>query len=165
MIITDYVVMAALLVTAIVGLARGLLREAIALASWVIALALAGHFSESVEPHLGGLLAGAMVKPWAARLIILLAVLLVGALIGGLADHFVRLSIFSGMDRLVGFALGLLRGLVVFGVLVMAGQLVHLDSERWWHDSRLMPYGESLANGMRFLVGEGAVSHGGDLRT
>jgi membrane protein required for colicin V production len=165
MVITDYVVMAAVLVAALVGLARGFLREGIALASWIFALALAGHFSGSIEPHLGGLLAGAMVKPWAARLIILVLVLLVGALIGALAEQFVRLSIFSGMDRLLGFAFGLMRGLLLFGVIVMLGQLLHLDAERWWRDSRLMPYGESIANGVRFLVGEGAAPHARDLHT
>ena len=165
MIITDYVVLAALIVSAVVGLARGFLREAIALVAWIFALAIAGHYSELVEPHLGGLLAGPLVKPWAARLIILVLVLLVGALIGALANHFVRLSIFSGMDRLLGFFFGLLRGLLLFGVLVMLGQLLHLDSERWWRDSRLMPHGESAANGIRFLVGEGPIAHGRDVRT
>lgn len=165
MVITDYVVMAAVIISALVGLARGFLREAIAVVTWIFALALAGHFSELIEPHLGGLLAGALVKPWVARLIIVALVLLVGALIGGVANHFVRLSIFSGMDRLLGFAFGMLRGLVLFGVFVMLGQLLRLDSEHWWRDARLMPYGESLANGMRFLVGEGAVPHSRDLRS
>jgi membrane protein required for colicin V production len=126
---------------------------------------IAGHYSELVEPHLGGLLAGAAVKPWAARLIILVLVLLVGALIGALAEQFVRLSIFSGMDRLLGFFFGLLRGLLLFGVFVMLGQLLKLDSDHWWRDSRLIPYGESIANGVRFLAGEGAVPHSRDVRT
>ena len=165
MVITDYVVIAAIIISAVVGLARGFLREAIALVAWIFALAIAGHYSELVEPHLGGLLAGAAVKPWAARLIILVLVLLVCALIGGLAEQFVRLSIFSGMDRLLGFFLGLLRGLLLFGVFVMLGQLLKLDSDRWWRDSRLIPYGESVANGVRFLAGEGAVPHSRDVRT
>jgi membrane protein required for colicin V production len=165
MVITDYVVMAAVIISALVGVARGFLREAIALVAWIFALVLAGHYADLVEPHLGGLLAGPVVKPWVARLIVLAVVLLIGALIGALADHFVRLSIFSGMDRLLGFAFGLLRGLVLFGVFVMAGQLLRLDSEHWWRDSRLIPYGASVANGLRFLVGEGAVPHDKDVRT
>jgi membrane protein required for colicin V production len=165
MLITDYVVMAAVVIAALVGLARGFLREAIALVTWIFALVLAGHYADLIEPHLGGLLAGALVKPWVARLIILALVLLIGALIGALADHFVRLSIFSGVDRLLGFVFGLLRGLLLLGVFVILGQLLRLDSEHWWRDSRLMPYGESVANGLRFLVGDGAVAHNRDLRT
>lgn len=162
--ITDYVVLAAIIISAVVGVVRGFLREAIALVTWIIALVLAGHFSDLVEPHLGGLLAGAMVKPWVARLIVLILVLLVGAVIGAAANQFVRLSIFSGMDRLLGFAFGALRGLLLFGLFVMLGQLMRLESEPWWRDSRLIPYGESIANGVRFLVGEGAVARGKDVR-
>jgi len=162
--ITDYIVLAAIIISAVTGLMRGFLREAIALVSWIVALILAGHFSGLVEPHLGGLLAGTLVKPWVARLIILVLVLLVGALIGAAASHFVRLSIFSGMDRLLGFAFGMLRGLLLFGLFVMLGQLMRLESEPWWQHSRLIPYGESVANGLRFLVGEGPVLHSRDVR-
>jgi membrane protein required for colicin V production len=161
---TDYLVLGAILVSAIVGAARGFLREVIALVTWIIALFLAWHFSDLLEPYLGGLLAAVAVKPWVARLIIVMLILLLGAVVGAIVDHFVRLSIFSGMDRLGGFAFGLLRGLVLFGVFVILGQLVRLDGEHWWRDSRLMPYGETVANGLRFIVGEPLVRHGRDLK-
>ncbi|HXZ58841.1 MAG TPA: CvpA family protein [Steroidobacteraceae bacterium] len=162
---TDYVILAAILVSALLGAARGLLREVIAFVTWIFALIVAWHFSDSIEPHLGGLLSAASVKPWVARVIIVLGVLLVGALIGALADQFVRLSIFSGVDRLGGFAFGALRGLVLLGLFVIFGQLVHLDREPWWRDSHLIPTGESVANALRFLVGEGGVPHSRDVQT
>lgn len=160
----DYVIIAAILVSALVGLARGLLREGVALATWIVALILAWHFSDLIEPRLGGVLAATAVKPWVARLVILLLVLLVGALVGAVANEFVRLSIFGGVDRLGGFAFGVLRGLLLFGLFVMLGQLLSLDRERWWHDSHLIPVGESVANGVRFLVGEGGMPHSRDLQ-
>ena len=160
----DYVIIAAILISALIGAARGLLREGIALVTWIIALILAWHFSDLVEPHLGGVLSGAAVKAWVARLIVLGAVLLVGALIGAVVSQFVRLSIFSGMDRLMGFAFGVLRGLLLFGIFVMLGQLLRLDKDRWWSESHLMPVGESVANGVRFLVGEGAQPHSRDVQ-
>lgn len=156
---TDYVIIIAIVISAISGALRGFLREAVALGAWIIALFLAWHFSDLIEPHLGGLLAGSAVKPWAARVIIVLLVLLLGAFVGATLGHFVRLSIFSGMDRLLGFAFGLLRGFVLLGVFVILGQLLRLDGERWWNHSRLIPYGESVANGLRMLVGEGPVQH------
>jgi len=161
---TDYLILGAILVSAIVGVARGFLREVVALVTWIIALFLAWHFSDLIEPYLGGLLAAVAVKPWVARLVIVMLILLLGALVGAAADHFVRLSIFSGMDRLGGFAFGLLRGFVLFGIFVLLGQLVRLDGERWWRESRLIPYGESVANGLRFMVGEPRVRHGSDLK-
>jgi membrane protein required for colicin V production len=159
MVLTDYLIIAAILLSAIVGALRGFLREAVALGAWIVALFLAWHFSDLIEPHLGGLLGDSEIRPWAARLIIIVLVLLLGAAIGALLAHFVRLSIFSGMDRLLGFAFGLLRGFLLLGVFVILGQLLRLSGESWWRHSLLIPYGESVANGLRSLVGEAHFGH------
>jgi membrane protein required for colicin V production len=159
---TDYLVIAAISISALVGVMRGFLREAVALGAWVIALFLAWHFSDLIEPHLGGLIGTSNVKPWAARIIIVVLILLLGAAVGAVLGHFVRLSIFSGMDRLLGLLFGLLRGFVLLGVFVILGQLLRLQDEHWWRSSLLIPYGESIANGLRTLVGEGHVPHARD---
>ena len=151
---SDYFIIVGFLISAVVGILRGFLREAVALATWLLALFIAWHFSDLIEPHLGGLLAGSTVKIWAARVILVILILLLGAGIGALLGHFVRLSIFSGMDRFLGFVFGALRGIVLLGVFVILGQLLRLDGERWWRHSLLIPYGESIANGLRTLVGE-----------
>jgi membrane protein required for colicin V production len=149
----DYLIIALVLATSGIGLLRGFLREGIALLSWLIAVLIAWHVGPSLEPNLGGLLAAPEVRPWAARAILLIGVLLLGAGIGALVAYFVRSSFFSGMDRLLGFVLGLLRGLVILGVVVLACETVRLDGERWWHRSMLLPYGEHLANAMRSVGG------------
>ena len=165
MTLADYLIIAAILISAVAGVLRGFLREAVALGAWIIALFLAWHFSDLVEPHLGGLMAGSDVRPWAARVIIVVLVLVLGACVGALLSHFVRLSIFSGVDRLLGFAFGLLRGFLLLGVFVILGQLLQLQPEGWWRHSLMIPYGESIANGLRTLVGEAHVGHARDLRT
>ncbi|HKT72839.1 MAG TPA: CvpA family protein [Steroidobacteraceae bacterium] len=156
----DYLIIVAIALSAVSGAMRGFLREAVALVAWLIALFVAWHFSDLVEPHLGGLLGGSQVKVWSARAIIVLLVLLLGAAVGAVLGHFVRLSIFSGLDRLLGFVFGLLRGAVLLGVFVILGQLLRLDGEHWWRHSVLIPYGESMANTLRALVGEPRVPHG-----
>jgi membrane protein required for colicin V production len=161
--VTDYLVIATVLISALVGAMRGFLREAVAVVTWLLALFIAWHFADLVEPHLGGLLAGSYVKPWAARVIIVVVILLVGAGVGALLEHFVRLSIFSGMDRFLGLVFGLLRGVVLLGVFVILGQLLRLDGEKWWTRSLMIPYGESVANGLRALVGEQRVRHSGGI--
>ncbi len=165
--LTDYLVIVAVIASAIVGAWRGFLREVIAFAAWVIALFLAWHFTDLIAPHLGGLMSDSGVRPWAARVIIVVLVLLLGAGVGATLAHFVRLSMFSGMDRLLGFVFGLLRGAVLLGVFVILGQLLKLEDEYWWSHSRLIPYGASVANGLRKLVGEPpmvVVRHAGEVR-
>jgi len=80
--------------------------------------------------------------------------------VAAILGYFVRLSLFSGTDRLLGFVFGLFRGIVLLGVFVMLGQLLRLDGETWWTKSRLMPYGEGVANALRAIVGEQMAKHG-----
>ena len=155
--IADYLVLAVVVLSAIVGAVRGFLREAIALCIWIVALFVAWHFSDMIEPHLGGLLASSHVRPWAARVIIVALILLFGAALGAIVSHYVRLSIFSGMDRFLGFLFGAARGVVLIGVFVILGQLLRLDGEVWWRHSMLIRYGDSVADGLRMLVGAGPV--------
>jgi membrane protein required for colicin V production len=150
----DYLVIALIVISGIAGLVRGFLREIIALLSWVFALLIAWHFAALLEPQLGGLLGLPQVRPWAARGILLLLVVLIGAGIGALTVQLVRLPIFSPMDRFLGLVVGALRGLVMLGVLVLFCQMLHLDGERWWHRSVLLPYGEGIAGALRALVGD-----------
>lgn len=159
--VTDYLVIVAVVISAVIGAMRGFLREAVALVTWIVALFFAWHFSDLIEPHLGGLLAGSYVKPWAARAIIVILILLLGAAVGALLSHFVRLSMFSGMDRFLGLVFGLFRGVVLLGVFVILAQLLRLDGDKWWRQSLLIPYGESVANGLRALVGEQRGRHTG----
>jgi membrane protein required for colicin V production len=156
MTLVDYLIILLVVLSAGVGVARGFLREIIALASWIVALLVGWHFAGRVEPYLGGLLSSPYVRPWAARAILVIAVLLAGAALGAIVTHLVRLSLFSGTDRFLGLLFGLLRGLVIFGVLVLVCQTVRLDEEHWWRASRLLPYGERAANLLLSMVGDTA---------
>jgi membrane protein required for colicin V production len=150
----DYVIIGLFLTSAIIGLIRGLLREVIAVLSWVVGLWCAWHYSALLTPYLGGALQKEPLHTWAARGIIFAAALLIGTLIGALVNHFVRLSIFSGFDRLLGFIFGLARAAVIAAVAVLLAQQVRLDTEIWWNKSRLLPPIELLADALRSIVGE-----------
>ena len=141
----DYLIIATVVISATVGLLRGLLREVIALITWIVAAFVAWHFAGVLEPHLGGLLKEDGVRPWVARLILFLAVLLLGHAIGAIVSYFVRLSLFTGIDRFLGLVFGLLRGVLIVGAAVIVCQIVRLDEEPWWHESVLMPYGQDAA--------------------
>jgi membrane protein required for colicin V production len=150
----DYWVLAIVLLSAIVGLMRGFLREAVAVVSWLLALFIAWHFATNLAPYLGGLLADPQVRPWAARAVLFLGVLFVGSVAGVFIGHFVHLKMFIGTDRFLGFTVGVLRAGIVLGVLVIICQLLRVDDEHWWRESVLIPYAERIADGLRTLVGE-----------
>ena len=151
---TDYLIIALLTFSCIAGLMRGLLREIISLVTWLVALWLAWEFADLLAVHLGGALSAESVRTWAARTIIFVGALLIGAAIGAIVAHFVRLSLFSGVDRLLGFLFGLLRGVVVVGLLAILCHAVRLQEEPWFRESTLVPYAEQAGNVLRALIGE-----------
>jgi membrane protein required for colicin V production len=157
--LADYLVILAVLLSAIIGAVRGFLREAVAVVTLVLAIFLGWTFADELAPHLGGLLKSEPVATWAARALIFFLVVLVGMAVAALLSHFVRLSLFSGTDRFLGFLFGLLRGVLMLGVFVILGQVLRLDGEPWWEKSKLIPYGESVASGLRAIVGDQFEQH------
>ena len=143
----DHLFAIILLVSGAVGFFRGFIRESIALASWLIGLWLAWHFAYIVNPWLGGALGEPGVREWTGRAIVLLLVLLFGALVGSIVSHFARRAVgIAAMDRILGAAFGLARGIIVIGLLVLAGRAANLDLETWWERTRSMPAAETVAN-------------------
>ena len=136
-----------LLASGVLGFVRGFIREAISLLTWLVALWVAWHYADLVNPWLGGALAEPGVREWAGRAIMLFLVLLIGALVGAIAGYFAhRAAGLAGVDRLVGTTFGLLRGIVIIGLIVIGGRAVHLDREPWWEKTRSMPAAEAVAN-------------------
>jgi membrane protein required for colicin V production len=143
----DHIFAIILLVSGAVGFFRGFIRESIALAAWLVGLWLAWHFAYVVNPWLGGALSEPGVREWTGRAIVLLLVLLFGALVGSVVSHFARRAVgLAAMDRTLGAAFGLARGVIVVGLLVLAARAADLDLEPWWERTKSMPAAEVVAN-------------------
>lgn len=154
MIAVDYIILAIVIISAVMGLVRGLLREAIAVVTWFLAIVLAWSFAPSLESHLGGVLVGSPLRIWAARAIIFVGILLIGGAVAVIVSHYVRVSMFAGMDKFLGFVFGLIRGIVIVGAFTIAVQAMRMDEDPSWKRSRLMPYASGVADALRGIVGE-----------
>jgi membrane protein required for colicin V production len=150
----DVLILVVLLGSTLIGLLRGFVREAVSLAFWIVAIWAAWKFGPIVEPHLGGLLADPKIAPWVGRFVILILVLLIGWLIGMLLSYFTRSMGLGPLDRAIGLLFGILRGMILVGLLIIGAELLHLNQENWWGRSKLVPYGETVGDWLRAMVGE-----------
>jgi len=150
----DLFILAVLLGSTLIGVLRGFIREAVSVAFWILAIWAAWKFGPVVEPHLGGLLADPTIAPWVGRLVILILVLLLGWVVGMLLSYFTRAMGLGPLDRVLGLFFGILRGLVLVGLVVIGGELLHMNHEDWWVRSKLIPYGETVGDWLRAMVGE-----------
>ena len=150
----DVLIVLVLLGSTIIGLLRGFVREAVSLIFWVAAIWAAWKLGPMVEPHLGGLLADPNVAPWVGRLVILVLVLLAGWVVGLLLSYFTRSLGLGVMDRALGLLFGIVRGVVLVGLIIIGGELLYMNQEPWWNRSKLVPYGETVGDWLRSMVGE-----------
>jgi membrane protein required for colicin V production len=150
----DVVILLVLLGSTLIGMLRGFVREAASLVFWILAIWAAWKFAPVVEPHLGGLLADPSVSPWVGRLAVLVCVLVVGWVVGMLLGYFTRSLGLGALDRVIGLLFGIVRGVVLIGLMVIAGELLHLNHEEWWNRAKLIPYGETAGDWLRAMVGE-----------
>jgi membrane protein required for colicin V production len=152
----DYIIAAAVGLSVLFGAVRGFLRESVALLGWLVGLWLAWRYAYLVEPYLGGALAGTDLQVWAARAIVLLAVVIASWILGSMLGYLVeRSGLTLGVDRLLGSVFGLVRGAVIVGFAVMLGEAADLQGEAWWRESRLVPVGQEMAGVLRGYVETG----------
>jgi membrane protein required for colicin V production len=161
----DYVILLLSLISIAVGVWRGFTTEALSLATLLAAIALAWTLAPLLEPSLGSWASAVEVRLWTARVIIFVAVLVIGGLVSWLARKLIRHSGLSGLDRTLGAVFGLLRAALLIGLAVIVLQFAELDQEAWWQEARLRPYAERVAAavkyyaelGTRYLQGQPAV--------
>ncbi len=145
----DYLLLAMLLASALVGILRGLIREAMSLAIWVIALWSAARFDAQVAHLFSNTIRDPLWQLWAARLVLFVGVLFAGSVLAWIVSYFVRRSVITGTDRTLGMLFGLARGVVLAGILVLALELGGFAAEPWWRESKLIPYAVAVAAELR----------------
>jgi membrane protein required for colicin V production len=152
----DYLILGVLFLSMLLGFIRGFVREAIGVIAWLGGLWLAWRYAPAVEPLLAGRVGDPPVSTWAARTLIVLAVLIVGWIVAGLLSYLLRHSGLSIMvDRLLGLVTGFVRGAVVVAVFVLLGQFVQLTSTSWWKRSLLVPYASEAAGWLQSFAETG----------
>ena len=151
----DFLIVAVIGISIAVGIVRGFIREIVALATWLVAIWAAWHFSGFLHPYLGGVLESPAQKAWVARGIVLVLVLLAGALVGSVLSWITNTAAgLSVVDRALGFLFGLTRGVVVVGFCTLLIQTLRLDHEPWWKHAKLTPYAETIGTWLGHYAGE-----------
>ena len=132
----DIIVLIVILLSALIGLARGLISEVLSLASWALALILALYLAPWVGERLSADLADARLAIGFA--IVFVAVLIAGAIAQWLVRKLVESSGLTGTDRFLGFLFGSARGVLVCIVALIVMRPFAEDTD-WWQASVVRP--------------------------
>jgi len=136
----DLLVVAVILVSAILAAYRGFVQETLSILAWAAAALSALYFGPPIARMLVG-----TVSPWAALILGYASAFLVVVIpFGFISYRFsenVRRSPVHTLDRSLGFVFGIVRGLVIIGLVYVAfSEIVPVSSQpAWITKARLRP--------------------------
>jgi len=145
MTVVDVVVIFVIFLSALFSLIRGFVKEAISLATWIIAIWLAAIFAPKLAAALPNSLESEAVRQAVGFGVLFVLTLMVGALVNMLVSQVVKKTGLSGADRIFGVAFGILRGGLIIIVFVVIGGMTPLPEMEWWQTSTLLQWFESAA--------------------
>ena len=148
----DIALIGVILVSALIGLARGLVREVLSLVVWVAALGLAWLYHRELAELLTAQISQPAMRLAVAFVCIVIAVLIVGAILGWLLTLALDRTGMSAIDRTLGLVFGAARGGVLVAMAVYLASLTPMPEEPWWKESSTIGQFQSVANWMLSLV-------------
>jgi len=155
MIWADWVLLAVLIASILIGVMRGFTREILGLVTWIIAIVAALMFAPLtlgwLEPHVST----PSLRIATSYALVFFVVLVLGAVVTTIVSMLVRKNAsLSAVDRMVGGGFGLIRGVLIGVVVVWLVGLTPARQDPWWKESMFIPGLEWLADGFRGLLPE-----------
>lgn len=148
----DWAIVAVIVISSLISLKRGFVKEALSLLTWIIAGVVAWMFGGALSHHLAGFISTPSAQVIAACAILFVATLLVGALVNFLIGELVRVTGLSGTDRFLGMVFGAARGGLLIVVLVGLLSLAPVQEDLWWRESALVPHFLLIADWSKNLI-------------
>lgn len=131
----DIAVIVVTVLSALIGLWRGVIREVFALAAWIAAIVCMFLFGEAFAK----MLPFAHDTPWLRTLagyaLVFIGVFVMLSVAGFLFSRMVKAIGLSFVDRALGMMFGVLRGVLIVVLLVFVAGATTLPHFAWWRDS------------------------------
>ena len=136
----DFTIIGVIVLSALISIVRGFVREALSLISWVLAFFVASRFYSYITDYLTYFYSD-LVRNAIAIAILFIATLIVGSLVSYIITKLVQKTGLSGTDRVLGIGFGVLRGiLVVAAILFFIDTFTPLARSSYWTQSELIPH-------------------------
>ena len=136
----DIAILAVILISTLISLVRGFVKESISLTTWV----LAGFIALSYYLVLADLLKPYIESPTIAQVagfsVLFLSTLIVGAIINYMVSQLVNKTGLSGTDKTLGLVFGAARGVLIVAMIVLFAGLTPMPSESWWQESLMVEH-------------------------
>jgi membrane protein required for colicin V production len=143
--IFDYIVLFILISSVIISTLRGLVKEILSLAGWVVAFVVANAFGAKLAPMLPSLIPGEAVRLMLAFIALFLGVRVLMGLLALAIGALIEATGLSLADRGLGGLFGLGRGIVIVLAGVILCGMTSIPQQAFWRNALLSPMAETGA--------------------
>jgi membrane protein required for colicin V production len=151
--VVDWVLLGVLLASLVLGFWRGLVYEVLSLAGWLAAFIVAQWLAVDAVSWLPFLQSAAPQIQYAvAFAAVFVATLFAAGLVSWLIKKLVDTVGLRPIDRTLGAAFGLARGLVLLLALTVLLQLLGMSEQAWWTEGRGPVWLNVLLKGLQPLL-------------
>ena len=155
----DYAVLAIIVVSVLLSVFHGLVRELMALAAWVAAFFVAQAYAPAVETIVPVAISNPALRMLAAFVAVFLGVLVAMTLLGAGISSLLRSVGLGTVDRILGAVFGLVRGLAIVLIAVLLAGLTALPRQPAWRHATFTAPLEALANAVKVWLPYGFSKH------
>ncbi|VVD82793.1 CvpA family protein [Pandoraea fibrosis] len=142
--VVDYAAIAILVGSMLLGMLRGLVRELFNLVGWVVAFFVARAFGPTVAHWLpADLPGGEMTQGALGFLLVLIAVVFGAGIVSALVGRMTDMIGLRPADRGLGMLFGIVRGVLLLMLLMVAAKLTALPQQPVWEHSLVRPWVEA----------------------
>jgi len=131
----DWALIVIISLSSLMSLKRGFIKEALSLATWVVAFVVARSFHANLQTLLIESIKEPTLRTIAAFSILFIGTLLVGAGINFIVGALIRLTGLTPIDRLLGVVFGMARGIILSVVVIAVLRLTPFSQSEWWVNS------------------------------
>ena len=155
MTVFDYAVLAILLLSILISVWRGLVREILSLIGWVVAFVIANLYAQDVQAVLPSVLGLPILRFIVAFCLLLVGTIFLMALINWGILRGIAAAGLDLADRGLGGLFGLARGMVIVVAIVLVGGMTRAPQLDFWKDALFSPLAVSAVETvLPFLPGE-----------
>lgn len=141
----DYLVIFVLIASVVISTLRGLVKEMISLASWIVAFVVANAYGTDLARMLPAMVPGEVVRLILAFIVLFIGVRVLMGLLGMAVDALIKAGGLSLADRGLGGLFGLGRGLVIVLAAVILCGMTTIPQQDFWKNALLSPLAEAGA--------------------
>lgn len=145
MTLLDYAVLIIIGFSIVLSIMRGLVREVLALAAWLMAFVAAWMFGGQVAVLMPAEIPSVELRALAGFAVTFFGVLLAMGLVAMAVSQVVKSAGLSAEDRMFGAVFGLMRGFAVVMFLVLLAGTTALPAQPFWREAVLRPLLERTA--------------------